>query len=171
MEEARYNPFKSYRYDKYSQPDNESFAEIHQIENFLDTCKRYDIKELNNLLNTPSESNQPLSIMFKNIDGVKSNFDLFSAEINSILDKISIITFAETNLDECNKNLFRIKGYQSIYQSNINGKNKGSGLAIYLKETFLFTVSEEHNQCSPNLETLFITLNNIETPIMIGVAY
>ena len=65
MEEARYNPFKSYRYDKYSQPDNESFAEIHQIENFLDTCKRYDIKELNNLLNTPSESNQPLSIMFK----------------------------------------------------------------------------------------------------------
>ena len=98
MEEARYNPFKSYRYDKYSQPDNESFAEIHQIENFLDTCKRYDIKELNNLLNTPSESNQPLSIMFKNIDGVKSNFDLFSAEINSILDKISIITFAETNL-------------------------------------------------------------------------
>ena len=43
VEEVRYNPFKSYRYDKYSQPDNESFAEIHQIENFLDTCKRYDI--------------------------------------------------------------------------------------------------------------------------------
>ena len=71
VEEVRYNPFKSYRYDKYSQPDNESFAEIHLIENFLDTCKRYDIKELNNLLNTPSESNEPLSIMFKNIDGVK----------------------------------------------------------------------------------------------------
>ena len=45
VEEVRYNPFKSYRYDKYSQPDNESFAKIHQIENFLDTCKRYDIKE------------------------------------------------------------------------------------------------------------------------------
>ena len=42
--------------------------------------------------------------MFKNIDGVKSNFDLFSAEINSIFDKIFIITFAEINLDECNKN-------------------------------------------------------------------
>ena len=110
MEEVRYNPFKSYRYDKYSQPDNESFAEIHQI----DTCKRYDIKELNNLLKTPSESNEQLSIMFK---------------------------------------------------------NKGSGLAIYLKETLLFTVSEEHNQCSPNLEALFITFNNTETPIMIGVAY
>ena len=50
-----------------TQPDNESFAKIHQIENFLDTCKMYDIKELNNLLKTPSESNEPLSIMFKNI--------------------------------------------------------------------------------------------------------
>ena len=77
-----------------------------KISLILATCKRYDIKELNNLLKTPNESNEPLSIMFKNIDGVISNFDLFSAEINSIFDKIPIITFAETNLDECNKNLF-----------------------------------------------------------------
>ena len=65
-----------------------------------------------------------------------------------------------------------IKIYLELKGINLStSKNKGSGIAIYLKETFLFTVSEEHNQCSPNLETLFITLNNTETPIMIGVAY
>ena len=59
---------------------------------------------------------EPLSIMFKNIDGVTSNFDLFSTEITSTNDKLSV---AETNLDECNKNLFNINGYQSVYQSKI----------------------------------------------------
>ena len=37
------------------------------------------------------------------------------------------------------KNLFNIKGYQSVYQSKITDKRKGSGLAIYLKDVFLHT--------------------------------
>ena len=45
--------------------------------------------------------------MFKNIDGVTSNFDLFSTEITSTNDKLSVITLAETNLDECNKKLIQ----------------------------------------------------------------
>ena len=48
-----------------------------------------------------------------------------------------VYTLAETNLGECNKNLFNIRGYQSVYQSKITGK--GSGLAIYLKDIFLYT--------------------------------
>ena len=113
VEECRYNPFKSYRYDKYSQPDSNSFSEIHQIENLLENCNRYDLNELN--YHIMKNSIQPLSIMFKNIlDGVTSNFDLFSTEITSTNDKLSVITLAETNLDECNKNLFTIRGYQSV---------------------------------------------------------
>ena len=90
--------------------------------------------------------------MFNNIDGVTSNFDLFSTKLLSTNNQISILTFAETNLDECNKNLFNIQCFQPpIYQSKINGKSKGSGLAIYVREPFLFKVTEEYNQCSPNL--------------------
>ena len=37
-EETRYNPFKSFRYDKYSHLNNNSFNEIKQIENILDNC-------------------------------------------------------------------------------------------------------------------------------------
>ena len=35
-EVTRYNPFKSFRYDKYSHPNNNSFNEIKKIENILD---------------------------------------------------------------------------------------------------------------------------------------
>ena len=168
LEEARYNPFKSYRYDKYSQPDNENFDEIHKIDNLLNECKRYNFHELSNQI---ENSNETMSIMFKNIDGVTSNFDLFTTELMLKNDKLSILTFAETNLDECNKNLFNIQGFQSVFQSKMVGKHKGSGLAIYLKETFVYTDLDTFNQCSPNLESLFISVNNTDNPVTIGVLY
>ena len=168
-EVTRYNPFKSFRYDKYSHSNNNSFNEIKQIENILDNCSSYNMQELNDLIKANKST---FSIKFNNIDGVTSNFDLFSTKLLSTNNQISILTFAETNLDECNKNLFNIQGYQPpIYQSKINGKSKGSGLAIYVREPFLFTVTEEYNQCSPNLESLFITIANTEKPLTIGVIY
>ena len=82
--------------------------------------------------------------MFENIDGVASNFDLFSTKIISATNKISFLTLAETNLDECNKDLFSIEGFQPpIYQSKLNGKSKGSGLAIYVKDDFIYSESVE----------------------------
>ena len=42
------------------------------IENLLENCNRYDLHELNNHI--MKNSIEPLSIMFKNIDGVTSNF-------------------------------------------------------------------------------------------------
>ena len=92
---------------------------------------------------------EPLSIMFKNIDGVTSNLDLFSTEITSTNDKLSVITLAETNLDECNQNLSNIQCLnQSVYQSKITDKRKGSRLAIYLKDIFLHTKKDEWSQCT-----------------------
>ena len=170
LEEARYNPFKSYRYDKYSQPDNENFDEIHQIEHILNGCNRYELNELSNHI---INSNEQLSIMFNNIDGVTSNFDLFTTEIMLKNENLSILTLAETNLEECNKNLFNIHGFQSVYQSKMAGKWKGSGLAIYLKETLIYTELDTYSQCSPNLESLFVSVNNThnQSPITIGVLY
>ena len=113
-----------------------------------------------------------MSIMFENIDVVASNFDLFSTKIISATNKISFLTLAETNLDECNKDLFSIEGFQPpIYQSKLNGKSKGSGLAIYVKDDFIYSESVEFNQCSPNLESLFIKVTNTNEPTFVGVIY
>ena len=74
----------------------------------------YNFEDLNNVL---KNEGTPVSIMFENIDGVASNFDLFSTKIISATNKISFLTLAETNLDECNKYLFSIEGFQPpIYQ-------------------------------------------------------
>ena len=59
--------------------------------------------------------------MFKNIDGVTSNFDLFSTELMLKNEELSVLTLAETNLDECNKNILKLQGFESIYQSKIVG--------------------------------------------------
>ena len=102
-EKARYNRFRSYRYDKYSNPDANNLNKICQIENILENCSRYNFEDLNNVL---KNKGTPVSIMFENIDGIASNFDLFSTKIMSATNKISFLTLAETNLDECNKDLF-----------------------------------------------------------------
>ena len=167
LEESRYNPFKSYRYDKYSQPDSNTFEEIHELENILNDCKRHNFTEFNKLLKNP---NNPLSIVFKNIDGVASNFDTFSTELLVNNVNVSILTMAETNLDECNKNLYNLQGYQSEYQSKITGKLKGSGLAIYIKEKN-YNKLDEFSQCTENLESLFVSIIDTEIPIIIGVVY
>ena len=65
-----------------------------------------------------------MSIMFENIDGVASNFVLFSTKIISATNKISFLTLAETTLDECDKNLLSIEDFlPPIYQSKFNGKS------------------------------------------------
>ena len=58
-----------------------------------------------------------------------------------------------------------------IYQSKLNGKSKGSGLAIYVKDDFIYSESVEFNQCSPNLESLFIKVTNTNEPTFVGVIY
>ena len=62
----------------------------------LDNCKQYTIEEF-----SPTFSDKltnSFSMMFQNIDGNKSNFDSFSAELNNIPNKLSIIGLAETNI-------------------------------------------------------------------------
>ena len=134
----------------------------------LNDCKRYNYLELKSLI---AKSTDPLSILFKNIDGVASNFDSFSSELLVNNSNISIVTLAETNLDECNKNLYNLPSFQCECQSKISGKSKGSGLAIYVKENFLYTRKEEFCQTTPNLESLFISINNTEVTTYVGVVY
>lgn len=78
---------------------------------------------------------------------------------------------AETNSDACQKDLYNLIGYKSIYQSKIANKEKGSGLGIYIDEKFEFCSRDELNQCTANLESLFITLTNTIKPLTIGVIY
>ena len=135
----------------------EAFSELNHVDQLLQNCVPHKISYINRLLSLDTHKNN-LSVFYNNIDGVTSNFDNLSAELSPMKSKFSIITLAETNLDVENKDLFRLNGYQSIYQSKIAGKRKGSGLAIYIKEEFICKPNEKFNQCSKNMESLFITI-------------
>ena len=112
-----------------------------------------------------------LSVFFNNIDGVTSNFDKLHTELSILKNKFNIITLAETNVDSTHKNLFNLPGYQSVYQSKIPHKHKGSGLGIYVEESFIFDTLDEYSSCSKDIETLFVKITNLPDPIIVGVIY
>jgi hypothetical protein len=148
----------------------EAFNELNHVDQLLQNCLPHNINYINSLLSLDKHKNN-LSVFYNNIDGVASNFDSLSAELSSMKSKFSIITLAETNLDVENKDLFRLDGYQSIYQSKISGKRKGSGLGIYVKDEFICKLNDKFNQCSKNMESLFITISNTLEPVTVGVIY
>ncbi|KAL5259997.1 hypothetical protein ACHWQZ_G010197 [Mnemiopsis leidyi] len=119
----------------------------------------------------PEGSNQKLTAIFNNIDGNASNFDMFVADITRYHHAFSIIGIAETNVDiEC-KDLYRIPGYVSEYNRKKAGKLKGSGVALYLQEDMIFSQRDDLCQCTDNLESLFVTITNLEKPQTVGVLY
>ena len=112
------------------------------------------------------------STYFLNIDENKTNFDRLSAELAVIKHKFSVIALAETNTDECNKDLYKLSNeYTPVYSSKIENKVKGSGVALYVKNDFSFNIWNELSSCNKKIETLFIKITNTSAPIVIGVVY
>ena len=181
--EPRYNPFctwKDHESDKFYDNDGAGDDSVLQsISNTLDKCKAYNTHDFNNVLdvitgsqsNTKSPSNNILSSLFLNIDGNASNFDQFSVELERLRHKFSVVGLAETNIDDNLKNLYRIPNYNSYYQSAVEGKLKGSGVALYVHNSLNATVEENLTCTTPNIESLFVKITNTLQPKIFGVIY
>ena len=174
----RYNPFfECIEMDPMHRNDDEAANNnmecILEISTMLQNCNPYSIEELNSKVRCDT-ANQ-FSTFFLNIDGNATNFDQFVAELQLYQTTFSVIALAETNIDQCNGNMYQIDNYQSIYQSNIvlneKVKSKGSGIGMYIHNTYNFTEIPQVSRCTPNIEALFITITNTATPITIGVVY
>ena len=53
-------------------------------------------------------------------------------ELERITHKFSVIAIAETNTDQPLQNLYQIPGYNNFYQSTLENKAKGTGVALYV---------------------------------------
>ena len=167
----RYNPFSSISYDRHDPVNIDEFEDVIEIKKILDSCRTYNPKTLNHLMKLHNESGQKLSSIFNNIDGNASNFDPFVADITRYNHAFSIIGIAETNIDiEC-KDVYRIPGYASEYNNKMCGKSKGSGVALYIKEDLSFTRIDELCKCTQNLESLFISITNLDKHQTVGILY
>ena len=84
----------------------------------------------------------------------------------------SVIGIAETNIEQCHKDLYRLANYTSEYNDKLSGKRKGRGIGIYyVHNDYIFNRNDELCRCTKNLECLFVTITNANTPITVGVVY
>ena len=177
----KYNPFKKLFDSEYSDKfyDNEPPEVTQHLETMsevLEKCHCYTRHEFSEMLGsdrvTDGIKSGTFSSLFFNIDGNKTNFDSFAAELHTLKYEFSVIGLAETNVNESQANLYKLSpNYRSTYQSAVEDKIKGSGLAMYVRDEFNFKNDDELSTCGGDLEALFITITNLNKPISVGVVY
>ena len=176
----RYNPFTSlhdHQADPHSVP-TDTLNSLQNITHILNTCKSHTKNELNGLLSNISARDSHTSLFstyFLNIDGNLSNFDSLKTELHQLEHNFSLIGLAETNCKPTNKNLYNLPNYTSFYQENveINGKDKkkGTGVAMYIHNSLNAVIDHGHSLVNKHIETLFVSITNMEKPVTVGVVY
>ena len=181
----RYNPYPSINnnFDDKFYNDDGAYDDsvIQNISRVLENCKSFTAKELNKLTCNQSEPTDhdtkskkyQFSSYFLNIDGNKTNFDTFTAELKRFQNKFAVIALAETNTEPELQKLYSLDGYSGFYQSIIEGKNKGTGVALYVNEQFNAEVLNEPSLCSPDIESLFVKISqpSCSETLTVGVIY
>ena len=169
---ARYNPFASILiHDKHEPVHTSEFEDISEISKIHESCKTYDFRQLSNLMKLQNNEGRCPSAIFNNIDGNASNFDTFVTEIAQIDHTFSIIGIAETNIDSNLKDLYKIPGYISEYNDKFPEKSKGSGVGLYIRDCYIYNRIDHLCICTPNLESVFVSITNMDKPQTIGVLY
>ena len=170
----RYNPFVNMFSDSESDSNDliSKSTEHKLISNILQECRMYDsISKFNvdhgSCLSQPSD----FSLLFNNIDGNFTNFDSLLVGLNKFSQTFSAIAICETNIDSSQKGLYEIKGFESFYQSKIEGKGKGSGLGLYIDEKYTCEGLPDLCICTTSIETLFLKITNTREEIVVGVVY
>ena len=181
----RYNPYfeslqqslqdcdKPYLQNQTSQNSIDTLSPLNAI---LEGCTNKSIEQfkcLESQYSTDQDSQSHISCKFLNIDGNLKNFDTLVTMLKSISHKSSVIALAETNIDPEVKETYSISNYASIYQSKKAGKNKGSGIGIYIHNSLSYRIIEELSTCCDDIESLFIEIKRPSdpSPTIIGTIY
>ena len=174
---VRYNPYKKLIEDSSSDDD-----ELHQVKNanignysedlqeacrVLDNCMNINVSTLISKMS----QDYNLNFYFYNLDGNKSNFDTFAGELHRFGDKFSFIGLAETNVDSEHKDLYKLNNYNNFYTDRLPNKSSGTGIALYVHDSF--SVKVLHDACTthPHIETIFAQVKKGNTTLNVGVLY
>ena len=94
--------------------DSDALDEIEIISNVLNTWQMYKPDQFYELM---KQQGPNMALLFNNIDGVSSNFESFSAELDLLEISFAAICLAETNLHTDQGNLYHPPGYKPVLQS------------------------------------------------------
>ena len=172
----RYNPY--FEVNSYDIDDNEK-THLHNrisssateflspLSDIMENCTINDI----DTFNKECFPNDSLKFQFLNIDGNASNFDTFTATLSAISHEFSIIGITETNIASSQKDSYKLAGFNSIYEDSVAGKKKGSGVALYIRDSMNFSKLSEYSHSSKDIESLFITLRKEDYTSTVGIVY
>ena len=170
-----YNPFKSLiqesrdsAEDKFYTDDVDTSMDIIQkASSILENCTELRFCKFNDMVDAKSE----LTSIFLNVDGNSTNFDYFSTQLQLQPLPFSIIALAETNVGKEEGDLYQLNGYTHFYGEKFPNKLKGTGVCIYAHENVNATLNEQLCIVTKNLESLFITVDQEDCKVNIGVIY
>jgi len=161
----RYNPFR----ELVNDDDYENDPLTIKMSQILEQCQKYSVCEFNSTLSTNLEKYG--GSLFQNIDGNKSNFDCLITELERLKHKFPIIGIAETNIQSEESSVYSIANYNSFYKSANENKCKGSGVALYIHVCLNAEMNNDLSIVTPNIESIFVTINHSPKPIYVGVIY
>ncbi len=141
-----FEPFQAYERDVLNWlPDAEELSEnLQNCSEILSSCTYYTVERFGEFVNYNTDLVESAYFMSLNLDGVKSNFDKFRILRNQLCDKSNNIYgyfLCETNVTDQESQPYFIDGYNKfvldrLTKSNGELKHKGSGILIYLHESF-----------------------------------
>ena len=175
--DIRYNPFNDLEACDLLEDDSDTFfseninnftGNLKEASRVLDACMKTNTKSLINLL---SDKSHNMNSYFYNVDGNKTNFSTLAAELKCFEEAFSLIGIAETNIESCHKDMYCLDGYKSFYSDKLPGKDTGTGVAIYVHESFNSVVNEQLSSVSQHLETVFVIIGKGSKTINAGVVY
>ena len=148
------------------------FDELNCVSSILNSCKSIEsISEFNRIAELQGTVNSTFSTVFQNLDGNKSNFDNFAVCIQQMKHKFSVIGLAETNTSPDLKDLYTLDGYTSFYQDIDPSKFKGTGVALYIHDSFNANLVKDLSYRTENLESIFVKIQIGNETYNIGVIY
>ena len=128
------------------------FNNIYRELNGNQSSEYYDCTKFNKLsLNSSTD----LLLLSFNIRSIGANFDTFNCFTKTRNKKFDILSFSESWLNDNNKNLYTIEGYEGFDNVRWDGR-RGGGLSVYISNVYKSKVIHPCTISLPTIETLFI---------------
>ena len=108
------------------------FNNIYPDLNGNQSSEYYDCSKFNKL---SMNSNTDLLLLNFNVRSIGANFDTFNGFTNLLNKKFDILSFSQSWLNDNNKNLYTIEGYEAFHNIRCDGR-RGGGLSVYISNVF-----------------------------------
>ena len=148
-------------------PDTMYFNEISYKINM--NSKYYLEKSFNEYIKKNNINNSSLAMMHLNIRSIPKNLSKYSAYMENIDLRFSILGFTETFLTEDNKLCYELDGFKHI--SLPKSKEIGHGISIYVDEKFDCELCNDYTLLKEHIECIFVKITFDDISVIAGVVY